>query len=68
MPMKPIFTNLEITRLAYNEVSPNDFFENRNFAAREYKLLKKMQRVVDQCLLEPSQQSVDKIMAALKSM
>ncbi|MBC7388919.1 MAG: hypothetical protein H7329_06900 [Opitutaceae bacterium] len=66
--MKPTFTNLEITRLAYNEAFPIDLSENQSFAEREFKLLKRMQKVVDNCLLEPSQQSVDKIMAALKSM
>ena len=64
--MKPTFTNLEITRLAYSD-SPNDAEQNNESVSREYHLLKKMQNIVDQCISEPSQQSIDKIMAALKS-
>ena len=64
--MKPTFTNLEITRLAYSD-SPNEITGKYESVNGEYHVLKKMQNIVDQCFSEPSQQSIDKILAALKS-
>ncbi len=64
--MKPTFTHLEITRLAYNEASHETNIYNST--EREYRLLKKMQRKVDSCLAQPSTDSVNAILAAMRSM
>jgi hypothetical protein len=64
--MKPTFTHLEITRLAYNEASHET--STQNSTEREYRLLKKMQQKVDACLAQPSQDSVNKILAAMRSL
>ena len=66
--MKTTFTQLENTRLAYNEANPKlDGIFERNAANKEFALLKKMQSKVDSCLVQPSQNSIDIILAALKS-
>jgi len=65
--MKRTFTNLETTRLAYNEVSLERTSNQLHLDSSELQMLKRMQNIVDQCLLEPSQLSIDKILSALKS-
>ena len=63
--MKTTFTNLNNTRLAYNEVpqKANSSFETNS--TEEYFLLKNMQSKVDRCLAQPSQTSIDAILATL---
>ena len=66
--MKQMFTPLELTRLAYSEVPKNmPLAWNDDDVNKEFALLKSMQNKVDSCLIEPSQKSINKILAALKS-